>query len=146
MSGRDRALLRSQSAPVAGFTVLNPLFTVDTDGARSVQGVASAASGPPVAPFQPYLPVWPSLDAFGHHRAACARCGLVRSGKRRWEGLQRGRGKGWPLTSSPKIWILECPMPSITGGSRLLPAGPTRRGHNPRFCSSGRWRTSAGCS
>ena len=66
MSGGDRALLRSQSGPVAGVSlVLNPLFTVDTDGARSVQGVASAASCPPVAPCKPYLPVWPSTRRLG---------------------------------------------------------------------------------
>ena len=123
MSGRDRALLRSQSGPVAGVPTV---LTVDTDRARSVQGVASAAPCPPIAPFQPYLLVWPST-----RRLWPPPCSVrevwgalekrVRSGKRRWEGLQRGPGQGWPLTSLSEIWILECPMPTITGGSRLLP-------------------------
>ena len=100
---------------VAVSLVLKPLFTVDADRARSLQGVVSAASCPPVAPFQP------PLDAFGHHRAACARCGVL---GRRGFALENATGRvcreaGARVATNQFVRDLDLGVPNANDNRRL---------------------------
>ena len=128
MSGRDRALLRSQSGPVAGVslssTPSSPLTRMEPALFRVLLQRRLAL---PLPISNRTCRCGRPLDAFGHHRAACARSGVL---GRRGFALESAAGRvcreagtrvGWPQTSSSEIWILECPMPTITGGWRLLP-------------------------
>ena len=152
MSGRDRVLLRSQSGPVAGVslssTPSSPLTRIEPALFRVLLQRRLAL---PLPLSNRTCGCGRPLDAFGHHRAACAREKRVRFGKRRWEGLQRGRGWGGhkPVRLRFGSWSAQCQRQQAAGGCcrrlAIVWRGPTRRGHNPRLCSSGRWRTSAGC-
>ena len=119
---RSRFVAVSEWAGGRSFIVLNPLFTVDTDRAHSVQGVRRRLALPLPLSNRTCRCGHP-LDAFGHHRAACARCGVL--GRRGFTAGRVCREAGVRVVTDQFVrdWILECPMPTITGGLRLLSTG-----------------------
>ena len=77
MSGRDRALLRSQSGPVAGVSLSSTPLHYDTDKPALFRVLLQRRLALPLPLSNRTCRCGRPLDAFGHHRAACTRRGVL---------------------------------------------------------------------
>ena len=115
MSGRDRALLRSQSGPVPrvslSTTPSSPLTRIEPALFRCCfSGVLPSRCPFPTVPASVAVHLTPLATTVQRAR------GVGCSGEEGslWKvplgGSAERPGLGWPQTSSSEIWILECPM------------------------------------
>ena len=148
MSRRDRALLRSQSGPVAGValstTPSSPMTRMEPALFRVLLQRRLAL---PLPLSNRTCRCGRPLDAFGHHRAACARCGVL---GRRGFALESAAGRvcreaGTRVATNQFVRDLDLGVPNANDNRRFevvadaaaFRRGPTGRGHNSRFRSSG---------